>query len=113
MPIIEAREVSLEINLYIHGLVVAVIVGDAEAVETRGIWLTNVTESIPSSTDFARRQPSRVMALSRYEVPTIPIGSIVVAPEYYGADSRAWRVDGLVSKEAQHSRVYLIPVPVE
>lgn len=113
MAIIEAREVSLEINLHVHGLDVTVTVGDAEPVATRGIWLTNVTESIPSSTDFSRRQPSRVMALSRYEVATIPTGSIVVAPEYFGGESRTWRVDGLVSKEAQHSRVYLIPLPVE
>lgn len=107
------RALALETNLAVHGLPVTVIRPAPEdtPIETRGIWLTFVTEESPIGNEFTRRSPVRIMALSREAVPTIPRGTLIRAPEKLGAaDVKGWIVDGLDRLEADHHRAIVLPL---
>jgi len=106
------RALVLELNLDAHGVDVTVTrpAPDDDPIETSGIWMTTVTEDVPAVMDFQRRDPRRVMALSRADVPTVPRGTLIVAPEKAGDALQTWRVDGLDSLQADHTRVVVLPV---
>jgi hypothetical protein len=106
----DVRALVLESNMVAHGVDVVVTLPGAAAVETTGIWLTPVTEDFPSSGDFARREPRRVMALSRAELPSVPKGTVIVAPEFEGGDEQYWRVDGHERTEADQVRVIVVAI---
>jgi hypothetical protein len=101
------RSLVLEVNQLAHGVDVVVTrpAPDNDPIETRGIWLTPLTEDVPIGMDFQRREPIRVIALSRLAVPTVPRGTVIVAPEKAGDDDEEWLVDGVERVEADHSRV--------
>ena len=105
------RALALELNLSAHGVDVVVTRPGAAGIETRGVWLTTITEDLPVG-DFQRREPRRVMALSRAAVATIPRGTVIVGPEKAGADEadRWWRVDGIERVEADHHRVTVVEI---
>ena len=106
------RALALTLNLQAHGVPVTVTrpAPNDDPIETRGIWLTTLTESVPSGTDFQRREPFRVMALSRAIVPTAPRGTEISAPEKAGDVTRTWIVDSTDRVEADHVRVIVLPV---
>lgn len=106
------RALTLQLNLQAHGVDVTVTrpAPDDTPITTRGIWLTTETQDMPIATDFQRRDPRRVMALSRAAVPTVPRGTEIEAPEKAGDALQTWRVDGLDSLQADHVRVVVIPV---
>src|SRR5688572_24736493 len=69
---------------------------DGTPIVTRGIWVTPglsrpFTEAFPSDFALQRREPERVMALSRAEVPAVPRGTRIDAPEQLGGVVKAWR----------------------
>lgn len=101
------RALVLSINLEAHGVPVTVTrpAPDDEPIETRGIWLTPDTNEFPIGSDFSRREPIRILALSRLVVPTVPKGTVIDAPEKAGDTMRRWLVDGLDRREADHTRV--------
>lgn len=109
----EIRALVLETNLAEHGVDVIVTPTGADAIATRGIWLTPAPEDSPIGLDFQRREPRRVIALSREAVPTLPRGSYLEAPEQDGGTIRTWRVDGIERDEADHRRVVVIEDPDE
>jgi hypothetical protein len=102
----------LETNLAVHGVDVTVTrpSPDDTEIETQGIWLTPLTEEMPLNSGLQRHEPRRVMALSLSEVPTVPTGTLIVGPERPGGTDRTWQVDGVERREADHVRVYVVPV---
>jgi hypothetical protein len=85
---------------------------DNTPIECRGIWLTYATEDQPGR-EFGRREARRIMALSKVDVPTVPRGTRIVAPELSGGDERIWQVDGFDRIEADHTRVIVIAIEDE
>ncbi len=78
------------------------------SIDTSVIWLTPITEDMPSGGDFQRREPHRVLALRRDEVTTIPRGTVIEAAEVLGGAVQTWRVDGLERQEPDHHRVIVV-----
>jgi hypothetical protein len=109
----ELRALVLETNLAEHGVDATVTPTGSDSIVTRGIWVTPTAEDVPSGLDFQRREPRRVMALSRDAVPRLPTGSRISAPERDGGPVRDWRVDGIERDEADHRRVIVIEDPDE
>lgn len=113
------RTLTLDVNFSVHGVDVTVIrpAPDDDPIETRGIWLTPLTEDAPQNGVFARREPRRILAVKRSDVATVPRGTVFVAPEKAGGESRGWRCDGLERQEADHHRVIVVEdtsvLPVE
>ena len=107
------RALALEVNLQAHGVDITVTrpAPDNTPIEgIKGIWLTPITEELPDRMDFQRREPRRVMALRRTDVPAVPRGTLIVAPEKSGDDPRPWRVDSLDRSDADKTHVVVLPV---
>jgi hypothetical protein len=113
MDLGDLRALVLTTNLATHGIPVTVTrpFPDDTPIVTRGIWMTDTTGGVPGSLDFQRREPTRVMVLSRAAVPTVPRGTRIVAPENPGGEDATWRVDAIERIEADHVRVMVIPAP--
>lgn len=84
---------------------------DDEPIETRGIWLSVQTHEEPDGAPFQRADPYRVLSLRTDEVPTVPTGTIVLAPPKDGDAVVAWRVDGTHSVETDHHRAIVLRAP--
>lgn len=61
---------------------------------TRGIWLAEDAEPQTYGQDFARREPRRVLAISRAVVDAAPKGTRITAPESPGTTVKTWIVQG-------------------
>ena len=105
------RTLVLDLNREVHGVDTTVTLPDEDPIETRGIWLTPETVDFPASGELRRREPQRVMALGKDEVPRIVRGTIVLAPEKAGGEVLRWRVDGTFRVLADQHQVYLVPDP--
>jgi hypothetical protein len=108
------RALVFERNLSAFGVPVTVTrpAPDDTAITTTGIWVTPSTEDVPSGAEFSRRDPRRVLALSRTAVPTCPRGTRIDAPEEQAADTvLEWRVEGLDRQEGEHVRVVVVQMP--
>lgn len=81
------------------------------AIETTVVWPPPSTLEMPAPGEFSRREPQRVMALRRDEVPRLPRGTIVLAPETLGAEVQRWRVDGIDQVEVDLVRVIVVSDP--
>lgn len=108
MDISAVRAVALEANFAAHGIDVSVQLPNEEPVDAVGIWLTPINEDMPTSAPFSGQRPNRVIALRRSEVPSLPRGARITAPEQSGGDSRVWFVDGVERDEADHHRVHVV-----
>jgi len=106
------RALALDLNLAAHGVDMVVTLPGAAGIETRGIWVTTIAEDMPGGGDFQRREPRRVMALSRADVATVPRGTVIYGPEKGGDEEepRYWRVDGTERVEADHTRVIVVAI---
>jgi hypothetical protein len=78
-------------------------------ITTTAVWLPSLVEDMPVGRDFNRREPRRVMALRRDEVPDVPRGTVIVAVGEIGGDARNWQIDSIESTEPGHHRVIVIP----
>lgn len=113
MPLGPLRALTLDLSLTWHGVDVVVTrpSPDDVPISTRGIWLTTLTEDVPSGPTLQRREPTRTMALSRAIVSSVPRGTLIEAPEKSGDPVQTWRVDTIERLEADHVRVVVMPVP--
>lgn len=104
--------VPLALALDAFGLPVTVTrpAPDASPVTTTGVWLAPLLdESLPAGTDLQRREPRRVMAVSRTsELASMKRNSLISAPEELGGTAVLWRVDSLDRVEHDHWRVVLV-----
>ncbi len=93
-----------------------VTVEGADPIETTVVWITPSTPDVPSGTadrgsdmraGFTRKEPRRVLVVRRDEVPALPRGAQIEAPERAGGTVRTWVVDGNAGHEADHIRVFV------
>jgi len=85
-----------------------VTIPDGTPVATDVVWILPSTPEYPSE-EFARREPKRVLAISRDEIPLVPRGTVIVAAERLGDVERTWIVDSLAHLDADHTRVLVVP----
>lgn len=83
--------------------------GLGDPITTKVIWITPLPEDQPVGRDYTAREPRRVMALRRDEVPDVPRGTLIAAAETIGGVSRDWQIDGVESTDVDHFRVFVIP----
>ena len=84
-----------------------------DAIDTTVIWVNPAVESVPTGQEFQRTEPIRILALSRDEVPSVPHGTLIVAPERKDDVARQWLVDSPVGIDADQTKVLVIPAPDE
>lgn len=109
------QELVEDVNFAVHGVPATVTrpFPDETPIETRGIWLTPglsrpFTEPYPGGAQLQRREPERVIALQRSEVPTVPRGTRIDAAERIGGAVVAWRVDTVEHVDAGQHRVFVV-----
>lgn len=109
----DLRELVRDVNFNVHGVPATVTrpYPDDTPIETSVIWLQPITNDVPVGVDFQRREPERVLGIRLDEVPTVPRGSVILAPERVGSVVSRWRVDALASLDADHGRYVVVPYP--
>lgn len=107
------RALVVDLNFDAHGVPATVTrpAPNDTPITTRVLWVTADTELVPSGGEFQRRDPIRVAALRRDQVPTVPEGTEIVAPEQSGGPDVTWRVEATLRVEAGLTRVIVIEEP--
>lgn len=102
---------TLDVALTAFGVAITVTrqQPDDGPIVTTGVWISSLIEEQPIGTDLRRREPRRVLSISRSAVPTLRRGDRVLAPEFDGDTPRLWQVDGLEPSQADEFRAVLIP----
>lgn len=59
-------------------------------IPTTVIWIAERPNLQPHGTDFHLRAPRRVLAIPRTDVPELPAGSTIAAPEVSGGPVKTW-----------------------
>lgn len=95
------------------GVPATVTLAGESAIETTVVWPPPATLEMPAPGEFSRREPQRVLALRRDEVPRVPRGTSILAPEQLGGDVQRWRVDGIDQVEVDLVRVIVVADPDE
>lgn len=103
--------VPFALALDAFGVPATVTVPNGGPIVTHGIWVTPTTEDRPGSLDVRRREPTRTFALPIADVPAVPKGTVIVAPEMDGLEAQRWRVDGFPTVEVDHVRVLVVADP--
>ena len=103
------RDLVLELNMDMHGVPATVTPPGEADITTRVIWLSPVVDDNPAGRELDRREPRRMMAISRTDVENVPRGTVIAAPEKHGGDSRNWQIDSTESTEPDHFKVIVIP----
>jgi hypothetical protein len=83
---------------------------DDSPIETTIIWVAPLPMEVPISGEFQRQEPLRVLAIPLSDVPTVPSGTLIEAPEEQGLASRTWKSEGEARREYDHVRVVVVPV---
>ena len=105
------RAIAVGLNFDVLGVDVTVTLPGEDAVNARAIWVAPNTELQPIGTDFQVANAKRVLAIRRSQVPMIPLGTRIVAPDGVGGGSANWIVDGIDRLEEDHQRVIVLPDP--
>lgn len=108
MNLVAVRALGRTVAFNTHGLTATVTRPSTAAISTLGIWVHVPPEDRPYGTDLQRRDPRRVLAIPRADVPTMPRGTTVVIPDAAGGDAKTWTVDGLERADPDHWRVLLV-----
>lgn len=113
MTISAVRAVALRSNFTVHGVPATVTrpSPDDDPIATRLIWLTPIPEDRPGGLAVQEQDPTRIAALRRDEVPTVPRRTRIVAPRKAGEDDRGWLVEGTDRVEDDHVRVIVLEDP--
>jgi hypothetical protein len=109
------RDLAFDLAQYAHGVdaVVTRPSPDDTPIATRILWVTPVSDGEPGG-EFVRADPRRIAVVARDEVPSVPRGTRIVAPEKMGdATSLTWEVDGTERQEADQTRVFVRAVSDE
>jgi hypothetical protein len=107
------RHLVLDLNLAVHG-VDAVVTRPAPydtPILARCMWMTPLTEDFPATTDFSRREPRRIAVFGRDDLPRLPKGTLILAPEQAGGTPVRWRTDGTDRVEADKVHVFVVRDP--
>lgn len=104
------RALVLDLNFDVHGVDATVTVPDEAAIDVRAVWLPPDTTLVPGGMAFQAADSRKVLAFKRADVPALPRGTRIVAPDRPGGTSQTWVVDGTESLAADHQRVTVLPV---
>ena len=102
------RALALELNVWAHGVPATVTLPSGDPVSAQVLWMTLATDDMPVGLSVQRREPRRVAVLRRADVPAVPRGTLIVAPERVGDPLKAWRVDGTDRIEVDQTRVLVV-----
>lgn len=105
------RTLALDIQFSTHGVAATVTrpAPDDTPIATTVIWLTPATDD--GGQDLSRREPRRILALKRADVPTVPRKTLITAPAKAGEADTTWRVDQIELVEVDQVRVVVIEEP--
>lgn len=104
--------VPLDPILEAFGVPVTVIrpAPDQTPITTTGVWLSPRFDEERVGSDFTKREPRRVMALPRSDIPPpLPRQTLILASEVSGGTIRTWRVDGFDEVQSDEWRPILMP----
>lgn len=104
------RSLVLGINQAVHGVAATVTrpAPDNAPIATSVIWLVEpVGDPQPYGSDFRRGEPRRIAAIAKSDVPELPRGTLIVAPEIAGAANKTWLMDGIERSLADQWRVFV------
>lgn len=115
----ELRRLVLETNRWAHGVPVTIRdTLEQPEIQTTGIWLAYRTEEalehfVGAGRNQFRswRDVQRVLAIARSDLDIVPRQTRLLAPEVEGGEVKAWIVDVVVQKCADHTRVIVRPDP--
>jgi hypothetical protein len=91
------------INFAVHGVPARVA-----GIATRIIWLAQPPLEVPQGSS-QRIQPHRSVAISREEIPALPVGTLITAAVRAGDPETGWRVDAIDGVEAYFHRCTVVP----
>lgn len=114
MDLSSLRSLVHAINFASHGVqaIVTRPYPDDAPIQTDIIWAQPTTEALSRGFEIQRQEAREVVALSRSDVPTVPRGTIIVAPGPFGGPTGRWRVEGPERIERDHVRVVVVSDPV-
>lgn len=82
---------------------------DQTPITTTGVWLRPLAPDLPVGREYQRQEPLRVLSLQRSAVTSLPVGTLIQAPEVRGGPTRLWRHEGLAEQaEADEWRALVI-----
>lgn len=104
MNLVGLRTIVLDVNFSTHGVPATVTrpAPDDTPIDTRVIWMVAGSEQLPSGAGFGRVGPTQLLALRRDEVPTVPIGTVILAPPPGSTVAVGWVVDGIDVVDGDH-----------
>lgn len=79
-------------NLLVHGVPATVTIPGGDPVMTRLLW-TRSSIGAPAELEIQQIEARRVAVLPKIDVPAVPRGTLISAPETQGGTNRLWRVD--------------------
>lgn len=77
-------------------------------VATAVIWISPLTAASPSGGPLTRRDPTKTAAVLISDVPALPRGSAIQAPELEGGPVLGWRVEEFESGDVDQYRVIVV-----
>ena|SRR5690348_16540269 len=78
-------------------------------IATTVVWTSAPPELAPMDEAFQRVDARRLLSLRRDQVPNVPRGTAIVAPELKDGPDRTWLVDGFARIDAEELRVIVLP----
>lgn len=84
---------------------------DSTPVQTTGCWVSPLNdESLPMGKEMQRREPRRVFVMAKdATLPTLPMNTLIQAPDELGGTPLLWRVDGRDRVESDCWRAIVVP----
>lgn len=80
-----------------------------DAIETSVVWINPTTDPFPSGAALQMADPQRLLTVRRDEVPTLPTGTVIQAPEFEDGPIKTWKVDSIAHYEADLIRALVVP----
>jgi hypothetical protein len=99
---------NIAFALAAFGVGATVTLPGGSPIATTVIWLSPVAVDTPGVI-HPTNVPQPALALSRADVPNVPRGTLVEAPERAGGIVRSWIVEAVLGMTADEVRVIVIP----
>lgn len=110
------RQLALDAIFNAHGVPATVTRPNEQPITTRVLWVPDNTgfggwgANDLTNLEILKTVGRRVMAVRISEVPSMPVGTMVTAPEAQGKDDLTWRVDEIRHLDSEMSRVLVQPM---
>jgi hypothetical protein len=104
------RSLVLGINQAVHGVGATITrpAPDNTPIAATVIWVVEpVGDSQPYGADFRKVEPRRTLMVPKADVPTMPRGTVIVAPEVDGESNKTWQFDGFERALADQWRIFV------